>query len=261
VRAEWQILAELENRIVAARGGVGDSPPMRWSDPHSSTSMPLTAAMATAQLIEAVPFYAGLTLEEIGGRGVPWQERAAAEAAPASPAGPFDTGTPTAAPTPNGALRLGTYRSIWAAPEVEISPALKFLAARQQAELSPADAERLGLEHGDRVEIGVAAGHGAGGATGTDAGAPAAIATGTDAGAPAANAASPSGATHAASPARIIATVALRGNVPAGTVFLGEATASQSATALLGDTPRLVTITLAEGPDATPAGDRTEVPA
>ena len=33
-------------------------------------------------MFDAVPFYAGLTLEEVGGRGVRWQERAAAEAYP-----------------------------------------------------------------------------------------------------------------------------------------------------------------------------------
>jgi NADH-quinone oxidoreductase subunit G len=38
--------------------------------------------MAFAQLVEAVPFYSGLTLEEIGGRGVRWQERPAAGAYP-----------------------------------------------------------------------------------------------------------------------------------------------------------------------------------
>jgi NADH-quinone oxidoreductase subunit G len=57
------------------------------------------------------------------------------------------------APAPNGALRLGTFRSIWAAPEVEVSPALKFLVPRQSAELHPADAKRLGLANGDRVEV------------------------------------------------------------------------------------------------------------
>jgi NADH-quinone oxidoreductase subunit G len=42
----------------------------------------LSGPMASQQLFDAVPFYAGLTLEEIGGRGVRWQERAAAEAYP-----------------------------------------------------------------------------------------------------------------------------------------------------------------------------------
>ncbi|MBJ7454384.1 MAG: hypothetical protein JHC71_20190, partial [Blastococcus sp.] len=51
-------------------------------------------------------------------------------------------------------LRLGTFRSVWAAPEVEASPALRFLAPRQQAELAPADAARLGIGHGERVLVG-----------------------------------------------------------------------------------------------------------
>jgi NADH-quinone oxidoreductase subunit G len=36
--------------------------------------------MASRQLFDAVPFYAGLTLEEIGGKGVRWQERPQASA-------------------------------------------------------------------------------------------------------------------------------------------------------------------------------------
>jgi NADH-quinone oxidoreductase subunit G len=41
-----------------------------------------TAAIVSQQLFDAVPFYEGLTLEEIGGRGVRWQERDAAGAYP-----------------------------------------------------------------------------------------------------------------------------------------------------------------------------------
>jgi NADH-quinone oxidoreductase subunit G len=144
---------------------------------------------------------------------VRWQERDAAAAFPAGASGPFDPGTPAAPLSPNGRLRLGTYRSVWAAPEVEASPALKFLTARQQAELSPADAERLGLENGDRVTV-------------------------------------------AADGAEITATVALRGNVPAGTVFLGEATPEQSATKLLAadGAPRLVELALAPVPEPVMVG-------
>jgi NADH-quinone oxidoreductase subunit G len=57
---------------------------------------------------------------------------------------------PAAAPA-NGALRLGTYRPIWASPEVDISPALHFTVARQQLELSPRDARRLGIVSGQTV--------------------------------------------------------------------------------------------------------------
>src|SRR5204862_4054666 len=38
----------------------------------------LTAPMVSEQIFKAVPFYDGLTLDEIGGRGIRWQERDAA---------------------------------------------------------------------------------------------------------------------------------------------------------------------------------------
>jgi NADH-quinone oxidoreductase subunit G len=44
-----------------------------------------TATDASRLLFDAVPFYAGLTLEEIGGRGVRWQERPQASAYGAAP--------------------------------------------------------------------------------------------------------------------------------------------------------------------------------
>jgi NADH-quinone oxidoreductase subunit G len=109
-----------------------------------------TGAMAFQQLAAAVPFYAGLTLDEIGGRGVRWPERNA-DAAGEADFGPFGLEAP---PQPAvGALRLGTYRSIWAAHEVELAPALRFLRHDQRAELSPVDAERLGIRHGGRVVV------------------------------------------------------------------------------------------------------------
>src|SRR5206468_3964191 len=114
----------------------------------------LTAPMASRQLFESVPFYAGLTLELIGGRGIRWPETVAAAALPTGDAAPFSLSAPPPAPVSNGALRLGRYRSIWAAPEVEVSPALKFLTARQVAEMSPEDAGRLGIAPGSRVVVG-----------------------------------------------------------------------------------------------------------
>jgi NADH-quinone oxidoreductase subunit G len=53
-----------------------------------------------------------------------------------------------------GALRLGTFRSLWSSKEVDVSPSLRFLRPRQIVELSPADAERLGIREGDQVEVG-----------------------------------------------------------------------------------------------------------
>jgi NADH-quinone oxidoreductase subunit G len=172
-RFEWQVIAD-----VARRAGL---------DVHA-----LTSGMVLGQIAEAVPFWAGVTLDEIGGRGVRWQERDAVSAFPAVPqiAG---TGAPApgAPPEANGRLRLGTFRSIWAAPEVEMSPALKFLTARQRAELSPADAERLGVANGQKVQVGV---------NGT----------------------------------AVRATVAVRSDMPAGTVFLEENVAEDNANALDG---------------------------
>jgi NADH-quinone oxidoreductase subunit G len=139
VRPGWAVLAEL-----AARAGV-DIAARRSADVFT-------------ELVAAVPFYAGLTLEEIGGRGVRWPEREAAGAAAAdadADAAPRTQSSHRAEPAlPNlGQLRLGTYRPIWAAPECEISPALKFLVPAQQLELAPQDAEWLGIGHGDEVTV------------------------------------------------------------------------------------------------------------
>src|SRR5439155_13110340 len=64
VRAGWQVLAELASRV-GLDVGVD------------------TGAAASRALFRAVAFYRDLTLEEIGGRGVRWQERAPAVAFPA----------------------------------------------------------------------------------------------------------------------------------------------------------------------------------
>jgi NADH-quinone oxidoreductase subunit G len=134
-RSEWAVLAELSRRLDHDLGV-------------------LTGPMVTAQLVAAVPFYAGLTLDEVGGKGVRWQDRPAAEHFPAAALGPFEPEPVPAAPAANGRLRLGTFRSIWASPEVEASPALKFLHPRQRLEISPADARRLELFDGERVVVG-----------------------------------------------------------------------------------------------------------
>jgi NADH-quinone oxidoreductase subunit G len=131
VRAGWSVIAEVARRVGLDMGV-------------------LTSPMAWSQLAAAVPFYAGITLEEVGGRGLRWPERADLATGPA-PARlvPVRPGPPPSAA--NGALRLGTYRPIWAAPEVEASPALHYTIARQVLELSPEDARRLGVTHGEHV--------------------------------------------------------------------------------------------------------------
>jgi NADH-quinone oxidoreductase subunit G len=134
VRAGWSVIAEISRRA-------------------GLDQRVLTSSMVFEQLADAVPFYAGLRLEEIGGRGVRWPARVQAAAMPAGAAATPPATTAPIAESLNGQLRVGTYRPIWAAPEVEISPALKFTVARQQLELSPEDAERLGIAHGEKVEV------------------------------------------------------------------------------------------------------------
>jgi NADH-quinone oxidoreductase subunit G len=112
----------------------------------------LSGGMASAQLFSAVPFYAGLSLDEIGGRGVRWPEVNQDWGASWEPTHLGSWPSFTAAGT--GRLRLGTFRSLWADKTVDVSPLLQFMRAKQIVELSPADAERLGIRDGDRVEVG-----------------------------------------------------------------------------------------------------------
>ena len=112
--------------------------------------------MVSRALFDAVPFYAGLTLEEIGGKGKRWQERSAAAAAPAAPElpAPGDLDAPPEPLEPeNGDLRLGTARSLWSGRETEHSPILRFLAPGQRVELSAEDGVRLGVASGDEVTV------------------------------------------------------------------------------------------------------------
>jgi NADH-quinone oxidoreductase subunit G len=62
-RAQWRVLAELAR--------------------HAGIDLEVyTGPMVSQQLFDSVPFYGGLTLEEIGGKGVRWQDRPAAQAYP-----------------------------------------------------------------------------------------------------------------------------------------------------------------------------------
>jgi NADH-quinone oxidoreductase subunit G len=240
-------------RLRAAIGHPGDIRPGWWVLTEISKRVGLdtgvlTSGMAFRQLVEAVPFYAGLTLDELGGRGVRWPQRPEAESLGERPAGPAPPPSPvppeaeaadagafadeptigepaeSTVPAPrddasaprdtasaprddapeigasdegpgsgrgDGALRLGTYRPFWAAPEVEISPSLHFTIARQQLELSPEDAGRLGIAGGETVEV------------------------------------SQDGA-------RLEARAVVRSGVPMGTAFLAEGIAANSANALTG---------------------------
>jgi anaerobic selenocysteine-containing dehydrogenase len=98
-----------------------------------------------------------VTLDEIGGRGVRWQERGVSRAAATEALGALafsDPAEPRTAPSPGeGELRLQTRRDLWASRETDHAPSLEFLRPRQELVLNPADAERLGLSRGDLVRI------------------------------------------------------------------------------------------------------------
>jgi NADH-quinone oxidoreductase subunit G len=115
VRAGWQVISELALRL-------------------GLDLDVLSGAMASRQLFAAVPFYAGLTLEEIGGRGVRWQERPAGAAALSRPGSdPRQAGGEPELSAPSAEdLDFGAFRSVWDAPEVEFSPALQFLFPRKK---------------------------------------------------------------------------------------------------------------------------------
>jgi NADH-quinone oxidoreductase subunit G len=134
VRAGWRVIAEL-----AERAGLDLDAP--------------SAAAVSAQVFEAVPFYAGLTLEDIAGTGIRWPTREEAASLPGGEAGPFELEAPAPRPPAPGRLRIGRYTPLWATPEVEVSPTLRFLTAKQQVELSPADARRFGVTHGQEVVV------------------------------------------------------------------------------------------------------------
>ena len=134
VHPGWSVLAELSARLGA--------------DPEV-----VAGALVTERLAQAVPFLEGLTLAEVGGRGVRWPEREAAAMLAESPLPEERLERPPAPPEADGGLRLGTASSLWAGRETEKAPALRFLQPRQRAELSAADARRLGIASGDQVDV------------------------------------------------------------------------------------------------------------
>jgi NADH-quinone oxidoreductase subunit G len=114
-----------------------------------------TEGAVSERIFATVPFYAGLTLEEIGGQGVRWQERDAAARLepPELPAEAPET--PPDLPDPGAGFRLGTAPSLWAGREGRHAEVLRFLAPRQRAELAAEDARRLGVAPGEEVVVSV----------------------------------------------------------------------------------------------------------
>ncbi len=161
IRPNWGVLAEL-SLALGHDTGIASQP------------------SAFAALTNEVPFYAGITDSDIGGRGIRWQDRDKASSFPSPANGPKDEGdagipSERFAREENGAsgdssqpqqrrvaseermpaspLTLGTYRDLWVGPITELNPPLKFLQPEQRIEVAPVDAERLGLKSGDAVEV------------------------------------------------------------------------------------------------------------
>jgi NADH-quinone oxidoreductase subunit G len=147
-------------RLRQTIGHPGDVRPVWWSLEQILTRLgggtgARSAPLVSEQIFKAVPFYDGLTLDEIGGRGVRWPERDAAAKlqAPELPDGELDE--PPEAAEANGRLRLGTRPSLWTGYVTRHAPVLQFLKPKQTVELSPADAARLGVSEGTQVRVGV----------------------------------------------------------------------------------------------------------
>ncbi len=190
VRPGWEVLCEL----AAALG--------------EETGLE-SAPEVLAALASEAGIYAGITPEEIGGRGVRWQEREGAAAAlPESrgAAGEYAAAEPgRSAPRPQtfgehpGGLLLGTYRDLWASPVTELNPPLHFLTPRQRLEIATADAQRLAIADGDQVTV-------------------------------------------RSNGASVSAQAAVRERIEAGTCFLIEGTATDNANALLNGAPVVVEV-------------------
>jgi NADH-quinone oxidoreductase subunit G len=106
------------------------------------------------QITGTLPFYGGLTYEEIGGRGLRWQDRDEASKLEQTPLPGTDLETPPDLPAPaGGGLLLGTAPSLWACRETDHAPSLRFLAPHQRVELSAEDARQRGIRSGEVVEV------------------------------------------------------------------------------------------------------------
>jgi NADH-quinone oxidoreductase subunit G len=130
-RAGWSVLVELCERLGAGTGAL---------------SLPMVTELVT----QTVPFYAGLTLDEIGGDGVRWQDRDAASALPSAELSSDPLEQP---PAPEDGLVLAAAPTLWTGPEVEHSPSLRFLGTGERIVLSVEDARRLGIANGDEVQV------------------------------------------------------------------------------------------------------------
>jgi NADH-quinone oxidoreductase subunit G len=108
-----------------------------------------------AAVCAEVPFYEGLTYEQIRGTGIRWGETARGRSwTPAAETSAPSTRAPKSSSDADG-LVLGTYRDLWANDVTKRNPALRFLMPKQKLELAAKDAEGLQLANGDEVTVSV----------------------------------------------------------------------------------------------------------
>ncbi len=154
LRPGWRVLAEIS-------AALGD-------DPGFDSAEDVFEALCSE-----VPFYGETAYEEIGGRGLRWQERDPGESwipePPARGRGRRQRAdAATTAPSEGGGrlhkhrrrhprrhgrrdgLTLGTYRDLWASEVTVRNPALRFLMPSRGSSCRRQDAKELELEHGDR---------------------------------------------------------------------------------------------------------------
>ena len=138
-RSEWQVLAELAR---ARRPRPRRPHRRRW--PPRSSPRPCPSTRASRSTRSAAGACAGRS-------ATPPRPSRAAELGAVRRSRPAPRRRPARA---NGRLRLGTFRSIWAAPEVARLARAALPAPATRVELAPADAQRLELFQGDRVVVG-----------------------------------------------------------------------------------------------------------
>jgi NADH-quinone oxidoreductase subunit G len=132
VRPEWVVLCELLEAVSGVDPGIDSNPAV------------------TDRLCQEVSFYRGLSLSEIGGQGVRWQER---EEATSLDWPKRSFGAVELAPEPDNGFELATAPSLWTGRETKHAPSLRFLEPTQTVELSAADGARLDISTGDEVEV------------------------------------------------------------------------------------------------------------
>ncbi|MHB8491322.1 MAG: NADH-quinone oxidoreductase subunit NuoG [Solirubrobacteraceae bacterium] len=162
-RAGWWVLAELARMCgmdlgLSRADGEQEGPGRAALRAAGVMLADISATRASEALFEAVPIYAGITLEDIGGRGMRWQERPAAASFPQPPAlpsresaggaGEEDSGEHAEAPVHGQAL-------LWDSPEVEFSPALSFLFRKHVLRERGADGD--GAVNGAASHVGATA--------------------------------------------------------------------------------------------------------